>query len=66
MLTRVLPVEWAGLTSLFGVPSPEPEQRSRHAAGEIYLLAGEADVEVRRAVATVESAPGYAFLLPTR
>ena len=28
VLTRVLPVEWAGLTSLFGVQSPEQEQRS--------------------------------------
>lgn len=58
VLTGVPPVEW--LTSLFGVPSQEQKQRALHAAGEIYRLAGEADIEVRRAVAAIESGPGYA------
>ncbi|MCH7797349.1 MAG: hypothetical protein IID28_02750 [Planctomycetes bacterium] len=58
VLTGVPPVEW--LTSLFGVPSQEQRQRALHAAGEIYRLAGEADIEVRRAVAAIESGPGYA------
>ena len=60
VLTLVLPVERAGLTSLFGVPSQQHRQRARDAAGEIYRLAGEAAIEVRRAVATIESGPGYA------
>jgi hypothetical protein len=60
LLFVLLPIDASGLTSLFGSPSPDQLARAQRVARQMSALAGEAELEIERAILSLESAPGFA------
>jgi hypothetical protein len=56
----LLPVDAAGLTSLFGLPSPEQLERAQRVARDMYQLTSLAEIEIEQAILDLEAAPGFA------
>ncbi len=56
----LLPIEGAGLTTLYGSPSPSQQARASRVARGVDELARQAEVEVSQAILDLEATPGYA------
>jgi hypothetical protein len=60
LLLVLLPINSSGLTSLFGLPSPDQRARAERVGRQMSALAAEAELEIERSILALESAPGYA------
>jgi hypothetical protein len=60
LLFVLLPINSSGLTSLFGLPSPDQRARAERVGRQMSALAAEAELEIERSILALESAPGYA------
>lgn len=56
----LLPVDASGITAMFGLPSPEQQQRAQRVASEMYRAMSLAEIEIEQAILDLESSPGYA------
>ena len=59
LLFELLPVEAAGLTTLFGLPSEAQRRRAEHVASEMTRLTERAETAIEQAILDLEAAPGY-------
>lgn len=56
---ELLPLDAAGLTTLFGLPSTSQHERASRVAREMNELAAQAEIEIERALLRLEATPGY-------
>lgn len=59
LLLEMLPIRASGLSTLFGVPSPDQRERAEHVAGRMNALMSQAELEIERTIHDIETSPGY-------
>jgi tetratricopeptide (TPR) repeat protein len=60
LLLVLLPIDSSGMTSLFGLPTPDQRARAERVGRRMNTLAAEAELEIERSIRALEAAPGYA------